>query len=87
MRALVLLICLIFLTNPSFNQISDSVVDTNRIWYTHIYIYCCWQIDTEVLGIGQDTTNDTIYHRVLRTTGGFEIPNRKKGEIYTLLSL
>ena len=69
-------------TDPNQNEGSDSVVDTNKVWYTFIYIYCCEKIDTEVIGFSEDTIiNDTTYYRVLRSTGGNINPYQNYGLI------
>ncbi len=58
----------------------EPILDTNKLWYTHIYIYCCWQINTEIIKIGSDTiVNDTTYYEVLRSTGGVQIPDHNYG--------
>jgi len=59
-----------------------SIIDTDKIWYTHIYVYNDWSVDTEVIGIGNDiTVNDTTYYKLLRATGGIEIPFQDYGLI------
>ncbi|MCK4920278.1 MAG: T9SS type A sorting domain-containing protein [Bacteroidales bacterium] len=61
---------------------TNSIIDKNKIWYNLIYIYHGWNIDTEVISIGEDTTiNDTNYSQVLRATGGNEIPIKEYGFI------
>ena len=82
MRAPIILSCLILLTLQSFSRDIDSIIDTVKVWYTHIYIYCCEQVDTEVIGISQDTIiDDTTYNKILRATGGNTIPFLKYGFI------
>jgi len=82
MRLQLFIGCLIFINLSSFCQTTDSIIDPNKIWYTYIYIYCCEQVNTEVLGIGNDTTiNDTTYYTVLRSTGGITIPLQNYGLI------
>ncbi|MFW9989179.1 MAG: T9SS type A sorting domain-containing protein [Candidatus Odinarchaeota archaeon] len=65
-----------------FTEKKYSIINTNTTWYTYIYIYCCWQFDTEVITIGQDTNvNDVTYSTVWRATGGDEIPDQFYGLI------
>ena len=82
MRTCILLSFMILITLPCHSQTDDSIVDLSKVWYTHIYIYCCWQVDTEVIGLSQDTTiNDTNYNKVLRSTGGNINPSQYYGFI------
>jgi hypothetical protein len=72
--------------NPNYfdcyTEKQNSIIDTNKIWYTHIYLYDSWSVDTEVIGIGNDTmVNDTTYYNMLRATGGVEIPYQDYGLI------
>ncbi|MFC2080748.1 T9SS type A sorting domain-containing protein [Bacteroidota bacterium] len=61
-----------------------SILDKQKIWYNYIYEYFSWNVNTEVLGLGNDTIlADTNYFQVLRATGGIEIPFLKYGFIRT----
>ena len=72
----------ILIHNYSLCQVNDSIIDKQKIWYNHIYVYSDWSVNTEVIGLGNDTTlNDTNYCQVLRATGGIEIPFQKYGFI------
>ena len=65
-----------------YTEKQNSIIDTNKKWYTHIYYYDSWWVDTEVIGIGNDTiVNDTTYYKVLRATVGVEIPYQDYGLI------
>lgn len=67
-------------TITSTGQVTDSITDKNKVWYNTIYIYMMEWVDTEVLGLGNDTTiNDTIYSSVLRSRGGVEVPYQEYG--------
>ena len=60
----------------------EPVLDTNKKWYTHIYEYWTWGINTEVIQIGSGrVVNDTTYSIVLRSTGGDTVPSYHYGLI------
>lgn len=69
-------------TIASFGQVTDSITNKNKVWYNTIYIYMTMGVDTEVLGLGNDTIiNDTTYINVLRAKGGIEVPYQDYGFI------
>jgi hypothetical protein len=69
---------------PDYRSVADwyPMLDSRNTWYTHIYEYFSWDINTEVIGLGQDTLiADTSYFRVYRAVGGAEVPDREYGFI------
>ncbi len=81
--------------NPTFPDcnagiLTNSIVDKNKTWYNHIHYYMSMSVNTEVIGFGADTAiSDTTYAKVLRATGGVEIPflpygflREKEGRIF-----
>ncbi|MEN8157738.1 MAG: T9SS type A sorting domain-containing protein [Bacteroidota bacterium] len=62
---------------------SNSMVNRSKSWYTHIHYYMSMSVNTEIIGLGSDTTiSDTTYARVLRNETPYGFLREQEGRIF-----
>jgi hypothetical protein len=86
--SLIILSTGILMSLSAFGQL--NMIDQNKKWYNHIYLYESFKTTTEVLAFSYDTTiNDTIYRKLLKGYHGVDPPytdggflREEAGELY-----